>query len=346
MPSEDLRATKVALVVTTINAPSEAIRALATGAKANHWQFIVVGDRKSPSTFECENVSYFSLDAQRLEGFRYAEECPIDHYARKNIGYLIAIRAGAEVIVETDDDNVPRDSFWAKRARRVRVHLCQDEGWTNVYRFFSDELIWPRGLPLDQIHRPLPPYGDLPEAMADCVVQQGLADENPDVDAVYRLLLPLPQRFLSGRRVALTKGCWCPFNSQNTTWWRDAYPLLYLPAYCSFRMTDIWRSFVAQRIAWSYGWCLGFHEATVWQRRNAHDLMRDFADEVPGYLNNSKIVEQLASLNLEQDDQTLVDKVLKCYTVLAQNDWIDAREIPLLEKWLDDVNRVWQPISL
>ncbi|MBV5271274.1 MAG: DUF288 domain-containing protein, partial [Afipia sp.] len=77
---------------------------------------------------------------------------------------------------------------------------------------------------------------------------------NPDVDAIYRLTLPLPQSFREEQPVALGRNVWCPFNSQNTTWWKEAAPLLYLPSFCSFRMTDIWRSFVAQRIAWENGW--------------------------------------------------------------------------------------------
>ena len=39
--------------------------------------------------------------------------------------------------------------------------------------------------------------------------------------------------------------------------------LLHLPAYCSFRMTYIWRSFVAQRIAAVNGSPMLFHKATV-----------------------------------------------------------------------------------
>jgi hypothetical protein len=30
-------------------------------------------------------------------------------------------------------------------------------------------------------------------------------------------------------------------------------PLLYLPSHCCFRMTDIWRSFIAQRCLWELG---------------------------------------------------------------------------------------------
>jgi hypothetical protein len=52
-----------------------------------------------------------------------------------------------------------------------------------------------------------------------------LADDNPDVDAIYRLLLPIPLRFKEVKAVAL-RGAWCPFNSQNTMWWPDVFPLL------------------------------------------------------------------------------------------------------------------------
>ena len=94
-------------------------------------------------------------------------------------------------------------------------------------------------------------------------------------------------------------GAWCPFNSQNTTFFRKVFPLLYLPAHCSFRMTDIWRSFVAQRILHHLGHPVLFHEATVWQERNDHCLHRDFLDEVPGYQNNHAIREALIRLDFE-----------------------------------------------
>ncbi len=118
--------------------------------------------------------------------------------------------------------------------------------------------------------------------------------------------------------MSLGKGAWCPFNSQNTAFWRDAFPLLYLPAYCSFRMTDIWRSFVAQRIAWENGWSILFHEPTVYQFRNDHSLMRDFADEVPGYLHNRKIGDTLAALSLRPGVEQLGANLLACYEELVR----------------------------
>ncbi len=101
----------LAVVVTSIAAPNAALRALAEGCRARGQQFIVIGDVPSPKDFRLEGCSFYGLDEQRETGFRFAEACPTRHYARKNIGYLVALREGAGVIVETDDDNFPGTEF-------------------------------------------------------------------------------------------------------------------------------------------------------------------------------------------------------------------------------------------
>src|ERR1043165_717514 len=328
---------KTALVVTSIASPNAVLNALAQGSIKHGLEFIVIGDESSPSTFELEGARFYGIDEQRALPFRFAEKCPTRHYARKNIGYLVAISEGAEQIVETDDDNMPTEDFWTERVRRQSVKVISDAGWVNVYRYFTDANIWPRGLPLDHIQAAIPPFESLVAEEIDCPIQQGLADENPDVDAIYRLALPLPQSFRKDRRVVLDAGTWSPFNSQNTSWWRDAFPLLYLPAYCSFRMTDIWRSFVAQRISWANDWGLLFHEATVWQERNEHNLMRDFKDEVPGYLNNSRIAEALDKLTLQKGLDKLNDNLKICYEELVRMELIGEQELDLIAAWTADI---------
>jgi hypothetical protein len=328
---------KRAVVVTTINSPTFAVEEIARRCTETDSDFYIIGDSKSPSTFHQEGAKWFDLQAQRQTGFRFAELCPVRHYARKNIGYLAAIRDGVDVIVETDDDNIPQDGFLDARERRSTAATVTEQGWCNVYRHFSDANIWPRGLPLDRIQDTPQPYEALGVAEADCPIHQGLADRNPDVDAVYRLVLPLPIDFVTGREVILSSGAWCPFNSQNTTWWRDAFPLLYLPFHCSFRMTDIWRSFVAQRLAWECGWNVLFHGSTVYQERNEHDLMRDFADEVPGYLHNERIRKTLEDLPLASGVAGLSDNLTAAYAALVKLEVVGADEQPLLAAWLDDL---------
>jgi hypothetical protein len=329
-------ATVGALVVTSISAPNAVLRSLAAGAARHQIHFYNIGDSKTPSDFSLEGCDYYSLERQRASDLEFARLCPERHYARKNIGYLLAIRDGARILIETDDDNFPRDSFWLPRQRTATAAAADNAGWLNAYGFFADGVLWPRGLPLDAVQIPLPDLASLPRQARDCPIQQGLADENPDVDAIYRLLLPLPRNFRPGR-VILGPGTWCPFNSQNTTWWADAFPLLYLPAYCSFRMTDIWRSFVAQRIAWVNGWNILFHEATVWQERNDHNLMRDFQDEIPGYLHNRAIGAALDALSLSPGVDNIGENLRRCYTTLTGMGLVGEAELPLLDAWLRDL---------
>jgi hypothetical protein len=331
---------QTAVVVTSISAPNAALAALATGCRERGFHFLVIGDAASPPRFELSGCDFFDLARQQALEFEFARACPTRHYARKNIGYLLALQSGAEVIVETDDDNHPQSGFWATRHRRQRVAVAATRGWLNVYRYFSDATIWPRGLPLSAIQTPAADFDAMPVADVDCPVQQGLADIDPDVDAIYRLVLPLPQRFRTDRALALAANTWCPFNSQNTAWWRDAAPLLYLPAYCSFRMTDIWRSFIAQRIAWENGWHLLFHGPTMEQERNVHDLMKDFRDEVPGYLNNHTIGDLLGALALQPGTAHLAGNLRACYRCLVDAGILDERELPLLDAWLTDLGRL------
>src|SRR5574341_87384 len=326
---------KTTLVVTSISAPNAALRALAEGCRQHGIDFIVIGDATSPSEFHLDGCRFYSLREQAELEFSLVQKCPTHSYARKNIGYLVAMRGGATTLIETDDDNFPRADFWRARRRRQRVRAIRDGGWINIYRYFTDANLWPRGLPLDQISSSGPAYDELREEEIDCPIQLGLADENPDVDAIYRLVLPLPQSFRRDRRLALLNS-WCPFNSQNTTWWRDAFPLLYLPAYCSIRMKDIWRGFVAQRIAWANDWPVLFHGPTVWQERNEHNLMRDFRDEVPGYLHNRELCDALGKLDLKPGVENLNDNLRTCYEQMVRMRLIGAEELDLLETWFSD----------
>lgn len=327
---------RCSIVITTINHPTLAVKEIAKNLGRIDASFILVGDQKSPVDFEQPGATYLDLDAQRKTGFRYAEIAPTRHYARKNIGYLVGIRDGAEIIVETDDDNVPLESFWQSRNPLVQGQLVEGTDWVNVYRYFTESLIWPRGLPLDRVTAPAPAPTAQPDELY-CPIQQGLADGDPDVDAIYRLILPLPLQFAKREPVVL-RGAWCPFNSQNTTWWPEAFPLLYLPYHCSFRMTDIWRSFVAQRIAYRNGWGISFHNATVFQDRNEHNLMRDFEEEIPGYLNNHHIREMLDELDLPGGPGAIGEAMRLCYRRLVEAKQVGADELPLLDAWLQDLS--------
>lgn len=326
------------LIVTSIADQNHPIlKKIALEASERNISFIVIGDTKSPKTFNLPGCDFYSIERQIDTEFELVNILPTKHYARKNIGYLLAISKGAETIIETDDDNIPLSTFWEKRTKQQAAHLLMDKEWVNVYKYFTESHTWPRGFALEHILDELPSLENQIEI--DCPIQQGLADENPDVDAIYRLTLPLPITFKKNGRIALGNNSYCPFNSQNTTWFKEAFPLMYLPSYCSFRMTDIWRSFIAQRIAWTCGWPVLFHESTVWQERNDHNLMKDFEDEIPGYLNNTKIIESLNALDLKSGVENIPENMQKCYQKMIDLQLVGSEEMDLLNAWLKDLNQ-------
>lgn len=323
------------LVVTSINSPTMAVRELASGSLKHGWDFIMAGDSKSPADFSLEACRFISLEAQRASRFSLAKICPERSYTRKNLAYLEAMASGSDVIVETDDDNHPLEDFWNPRVSEIQCEPVSHDGWVNAYSYFTEGFIYPRGLPLKNARDAVPKTSEIKTVF--CPIQQGLADSDPDVDAVYRMLFPLPFHFeKNANPVLLCDGAWCPFNSQNTTFQKCAFPLLYLPAECSFRMTDIWRSFVAQRILHARSMGVLFHSPTVWQDRNDHDLQKDFTDELPGYNHNAEIREALISLPLN-NSMTSATMLELCYQELMRKGWVGKGEEKLLAAWIADL---------
>jgi hypothetical protein len=332
---------KKTLIITSIaNDKHPILNQFAIDCKNKNIDYIVIGDTKSPAEFQLEGCDFWSVDRQQTLPFDLAKITPTRHYSRKNLGYLLAIKNGSDELVETDDDNIPREEFWSPKQREVKSHVFENAGWVNVYHYFTKNMIWPRGFPLEELQKKQIDLSTLKMEAVNCPIQQGLADENPDVDAVYRLTYPLPLNFELKERLALGKNAWSPFNSQNTYWFKEAFALMYLPSYCSFRMTDIWRSYVAQRIAWECGWSILYHEPTVWQERNEHNLMKDFEDEIPGYSNNFNICKELQGLTLKSGQANICENLIICYQKLIHINVIGKEEMALLKAWISDISKL------
>ncbi|CAC9605891.1 hypothetical protein [uncultured Gammaproteobacteria bacterium] len=327
------------IVITTINKPTEAIIKIASMSKVYDWSIVVVGDLKTPRNWNHPGVHYLSIDRQNELFPKISKKIPNNHYCRKNIGYLYAINNGADCILETDDDNIPYDIFGQNIEKAVTGKIIKNSKWVNVYKYFTDSFIWPRGIPLDSIHG----MGNIGESVEiDAPIQQYLADGDPDVDAIYRLLFENEVYFdQKSDPVVLDRGVWCPFNSQNTIFFSEVFPLLYLPCFVSFRMTDIWRSFVAQIGLWHIGKKLTFSTSTVKQVRNEHNLMIDFEDEVPGYLQNENISDILEAV-LESSDVNLnLSEVTKlCWEQLIEEGIVPKEELEPIEAWFQELKKI------
>jgi hypothetical protein len=318
------------IIITTVNKPTPAIVEYSRIVASRGWRLLIVGDVKTPNAFHDVPCIFLSLEEQERFCQAFSNLVPVRHYSRKNVGYLYAMANGAEWIFDTDDDNIPLEDFAASLRATRPTTLISGAEFVNVYKYFCEEAVWPRGLPLTALQETGRVVGKAESRL--CPVQQFLADKEPDVDAIYRLT---SNREILFRRnapaIRLSPGTWCPFNSQATLFHRRFFRTLYLPCFVPFRMTDIWRSFIAQRLLWASGEGVAFIPPNVVQKRNPHDFFADYKDETLGYLHNADLCGILSRLN--SDGEPLGLLLLKCYSAVQASGVITSKETPLLEGW-------------
>lgn len=319
------------IVITTINPPSKAI---AEFSRLSDWHVVVVGDKRTPIDWKLKGVDYLSPQDQKKLGFRLFKKLPWNNYARKNIGYLYAIKNKADIIADTDDDNFPLLN-WGMLPNKRRYKVYCGSGFLNVYRNYTKNNVWPRGFPLQKI---LSKEEKFVQNLSHRNVEiwQFLVDRDPDVDAIYRLAINKMIYFKNkGDFVVLDKGVFCPFNSQNTFFKKESFLLMYLPSFVTMRSTDIFRGLIAQPIMWSDNMFLGFGGSTAYQERNPHDYFNDFISEIPVYTSSFDIaIESEKAVSYKRG---LDKNLLFVYSVLVKKRFIPPEELALVSSWVEDV---------
>lgn len=333
---------KTSLVITTINHPNNNIKKFVDGCKKNKWSLVIIGDKKTPKNFSIKYGNFISYDNQLKLKFNFSKICPINNYARKNIGYLVSLKNNSDFVIETDDDNAPKKNFFNKIKLNYKVNTILNQSWINIYDLFiknkSKYKIWPRGIPLDELFKNQIKI-DKVKKEKFFYLQQGVAENNPDVDAIFRLLHDKINVKFKNIKISLGKSI-STFNSQNTIWHKSLAKLMYLPVTCTMRCTDIWRSIIALQILKKNRLEILFFGTTMYQNRNAHNLMSDFNLEVPMYLNSKNIYEYIDNLNIKKGTNYFEENLITIYESLIKIHIFDKIEINYLKAWLKDCNNL------
>ena len=116
-------------VITSIADATDAVRAFAA---RSDMQVVVVGDRKSPAQWTCPDAAFLSVQDQEALPFSLCTLLPYNHYCRKMSGYLWAMQRGAEVIYDTDDDNLPKAGWAIQPFQGTYRTSPPDRGFVNV----------------------------------------------------------------------------------------------------------------------------------------------------------------------------------------------------------------------
>lgn len=332
---------KLFLVLTTINVPT----VLALYRKCSiHTDFIVAGDRKTPR----EAYEFvLALDKTSVclpesgHKWKCSETIGFDCLQRRNIGFLEALKAGADVIVTIDDDNIPIATDYFDRYRNVLqkpfdgIKVTGEDGW-----FDPGSLLIPptrhRGYPYS---RPISKRAS-PVVGARVGVSAGLIIGDPDIDAVTRME-HRPDigsvHILGSTGVVVDPHCWTVFNSQNTAVIRELVPAWFMMPGVG-RHDDIYASLIVQRVARERGLHVHFGQPFCYQQRNQHDLLADLMAELPGMSNVQKMADLLDSIVLP--GKSVIEDTRTIYQTLEHSDWLPDHAIYAAYKWLEDCEGV------
>lgn len=339
-----------AAVCTTINVLTAPIELV---ANASDWCLIIVGDAITPekeyrnlARQKPDSVVYLSLEDQHKLPYETAKAMPERHFGRKNVGYIYAVHAGATQIFDFDDDNAllaPTSLDGLTPSTPVRLAL--GKGPVNPYLWFGAPKAWPRGLPLDSLNSNNATIG--PKTSVTLGAIQGLAQHDPDVDAIYRLAprsaLALPFFFetksVKENLIALSPQTMAPFNAQATLWFHGAFAALYLPTTVHGRVSDIWRSYVTQAAFRCQGLSLAFSPPVVEQDRNAHDYMADFMSERPLYEEAGALVAYLGAWACPAD-KSLASAVEHLFVDMYERGFLEVQDVGRVQAFLRDLVHV------
>jgi hypothetical protein len=72
-------------------------------------------------------------------------------------------------------------------------------------------------------------------------------------------------------------------------------------------------------------------EATVIQKRNEHDYLKDFESEVPMYLHAEKSLEAVSKMI---SGNSVKDNLYSAYEALLKINVVEEREMTVLNEWL------------
>tara|TARA_Y100000310_G_C20633064_1_gene789664 strand:- start:845 stop:1777 length:933 start_codon:yes stop_codon:yes gene_type:complete len=285
----------ITIITTTVNEPTVATKKFAQIALERGYDFIVVGDKKTPhhSYENMDGVFYFHPDLQEKKYKELSDSIGWNTIQRRNLGFVEAFVDGeAPVIATVDDDNIPYDHWGEDLLVNKKIECDIYNHPLGVFDPLSVtpcKHVWHRGYPLEYVPDRLNvEYKG--KALRKVLVQADLWDGDPDIDAMARLTMKPIVKFPDSLSPYGSTNI-APFNSQNTFLSREV-----IPYYCVLphvgRMDDIWGSYIMQHY---FPNSVAYNKASVYQDRNEQDLIKNLENEILGYRNTLSLIKDLSN---------------------------------------------------
>lgn len=328
-------------VTTTVNVP----RALtAYQSCKGDVEFLVVGDTKEPEELAmfCRDsrVRFLNAEAQKNLGYKCSDLIGWSTIQRRNIGFLEALKSGAEIVHSWDDDNfVTNDRYFENIVEamnfRTGIEIVGKNRWHDPGQYLKP-LAKHRGYPYAV--RSEPGYLSIPTCKVGVAAGTCIAD--PDVDSVTRITLaPDVQQvsLLVEAGYVVNPYTWTVFNSQATAVRREFVPAWFLWTNVG-RMDDIYASLLVQRIMRDRGYYVHCGKPFALQNRNDHNLISDMRAEIDGYENVERLAKVLDAVQLS--NKSVIADCRLIWETLAHVDFVPSKTVETASAFLDDCEAV------
>jgi len=319
--------TNIFLVATTIGEGSfldNYVNAIINEGLLDNISIIIIPDLKTPSKLfdKCEEIKKQGVkvicptveeqDAYLTKLGNIKQIIPYNSDNRRNIGFLMALEKGCEVLISVDDDNFPRPSepFFKEHLivnQKVEMEAVNsDNGWFNICDLMEVEpkTTYPRGFPYRYRHKNPKIVSKTEEGIVH--INIGLWLSHPDVDAISCLYSPVQAKSFKGKSLLLGNNTWTPINTQNTAIARDAiaayyflrmgYPVMGIPI---DRDGDIFSGYFVQACARHLGYRIRVGTPVSDHIRNPHNYLKDLTYELACLWILEDITEWLHEVKLE-----------------------------------------------
>ena len=344
---------KAAIVVTSINDCTELLNGyLANFAKyGREAKIYLIPDVKTPKQVLPDAVRYIpplssQHDFLKRVGFP-PDDIPFNSDNRRNVGYLMALADGAEMIVSIDDDNYcPENEDFIGEHSMWRDLPCvrSENSWVNNCNLLgSANNLFPRGFPYFArefvSNTPIRTGQIIPVR-----INAGMWIVDPDLDAMTWVHFSEQAKWAatnSRGHYCLASDTWCPINSQNTAVHRDLMPAYYFIRMVppSDRFGDIFQGYFALKVAKHMGWTARFGSPVVTHRRNSHVYLKDVQKEIEPILMLEELLPKLIEHKLT--GTTVYESYLSLTDFVEAQDTQFYRDTArLMRQWAETCKRI------
>ena len=304
------------IVTTTINKPTIATIKF---CKKKNFDFLIIGDLKTPHeeyidlTKKYKNVIYLHPNDQNRLFRKLSKAIGWNCIQRRSIGFVYAYKKNYKIIASVDDDNIPYDD-WGKNiyvGKKIKVNLYNVRSPVfDPLSVTNTKYLWHRGYPIEYLQK-RHKISYLGKKNRKIMIQADLWDGDPDIDAISRMTYKPIVKYKKLKPYASKKIS--PFNSQNTFLHRDVLKYYMMLPFVG-RMDDIWPSYLVQKF---FPNTLIYCQASVYQKRNPQDIIKNLENEIFGYRNTLKFIKNMNNLNKILPKKTY--KAFKIYQSYFKN---------------------------